>query len=269
MDNRRLTALDILRRLPKTNCRECGTNTCLAFATKVIGDRKPLTDCPYLDRSAVADLSAGIKIAQSPPESDPERALLEVKRKVRELDFAEAAARLGLKMVGDRLRVHVLGRIFDVDPNGDLHTIGHINHWLHGPLLHYILHSEGRDIVGEWIPYSDLAGVEETAPFFAYRCEKDFGRLFDEHAELVTGILSTFGKPAANGLVDADVSIQLMPLPRVPFLYSYWKPEGEFPSRFSIHFDRSVEVNLDPRSILFLAAGIADMFTRFVATHAG
>ncbi len=41
--------LDILRLLPKTNCRECGQPTCLVFATQVSEGTKSPEDCPPLD----------------------------------------------------------------------------------------------------------------------------------------------------------------------------------------------------------------------------
>jgi Domain of unknown function (DUF3786)/Putative Fe-S cluster len=268
MESRPLNALDILRRLPRTNCRECGVGTCLAFASQVVQGQKQLRECPYLNAEAIAELSS-LPAGETVPGQNPEQALNEVKGKIRNLDFKEAAKRLGLEIVDDRLRVLMLGAIFDVDRNGDLHTLRHVNHWLHGPLLHYLLESKGKEPVGEWIPFSSLPDVDETAPFFTHFCEKAFQRLADEHTELFVGILEAFGKPTDNGLVDADVSVVLMPLPRVPFLYSYWKPEGEFPSRLSIHFDRTAIDNLDHRSIVFLATGLSEMFSRFIYTHTG
>lgn len=268
MEHRPLNALDILRRLPRTNCGECGARTCLALASMVIRNEVQLSACPYMDRQAAEELSSAA--AQQPLQGlDPARALDELKARVRELDFEEAAHRLNLDLIGGRLRVHMLGAIFDVDRYGELHTLRHINHWLHGPLLNYVLSSAGRELVGEWIPFSSLPEVEETAPFFQHRCEAAFRRLADEHTELFISILGAFGKPVENGLADADVSIALMPLPRVPFLYSYWRAEAEFPSRLSISFDRSAVHNLDHRSILFLAAGISEMLSRFIDTHGG
>jgi ArsR family metal-binding transcriptional regulator len=42
--------LDILKRLPMTNCRQCGEPTCMVFAVKVSqGDKTP-EQCPALDR---------------------------------------------------------------------------------------------------------------------------------------------------------------------------------------------------------------------------
>jgi len=40
--------LEILKLLPKTNCRECGEPTCMVFATRVAEGAKGLEDCPAL-----------------------------------------------------------------------------------------------------------------------------------------------------------------------------------------------------------------------------
>jgi ArsR family metal-binding transcriptional regulator len=41
--------LDILRLLPKTNCRECGQPTCMVFASQVSEGTTDVEDCPSLD----------------------------------------------------------------------------------------------------------------------------------------------------------------------------------------------------------------------------
>lgn len=40
--------LDVLKLLPKTNCRECGRPTCMVFATLVVDGIKNGNDCPSL-----------------------------------------------------------------------------------------------------------------------------------------------------------------------------------------------------------------------------
>lgn len=40
--------IDILKLLPKTNCRECGEPTCLVFATRVAEGAKGAEDCPAI-----------------------------------------------------------------------------------------------------------------------------------------------------------------------------------------------------------------------------
>ncbi|MBD3344766.1 MAG: acetyl-CoA decarbonylase/synthase complex subunit gamma [Chitinivibrionales bacterium] len=55
-----LTAMQIYKSLPKTNCKECGFPTCMAFAMQVAAKKKALADCPHASddaRSSLADAS--------------------------------------------------------------------------------------------------------------------------------------------------------------------------------------------------------------------
>lgn len=58
-----LTGLQIQKLLPKTNCKECGSNTCLAFAMKLAAKQADLSMCPYASEEAKSVLGA----ASEPP----------------------------------------------------------------------------------------------------------------------------------------------------------------------------------------------------------
>lgn len=58
-----LTGLQIQKLLPKTNCKECGSNTCLAFAMKLAAKKIDLAECPYASEEAKQILGA----ASEPP----------------------------------------------------------------------------------------------------------------------------------------------------------------------------------------------------------
>jgi len=58
-----LTGLEIYKLLPKTNCKECGFPTCLAFAMKLSQKQAELSACPYVSEEAKEALSA----AAAPP----------------------------------------------------------------------------------------------------------------------------------------------------------------------------------------------------------
>ena len=54
--------IDILRLLPKTNCRKCGLPTCMVFAAQAMEGGKGAGDCPELDddrRRQLSDYLAG------------------------------------------------------------------------------------------------------------------------------------------------------------------------------------------------------------------
>lgn len=58
-----LTGLDIYKKLPKTNCGDCGLPTCLAFAMKLAGGQAKLEACPHVSEQAKAELAD----ASAPP----------------------------------------------------------------------------------------------------------------------------------------------------------------------------------------------------------
>ncbi len=59
----KLTGLQIFKMLPNKNCKECGFQTCLAFAMKLAGKQAALDACPYVSDAARETLGA----AAAPP----------------------------------------------------------------------------------------------------------------------------------------------------------------------------------------------------------
>jgi len=58
-----LKGLDIFKLTPKTNCKECGNPTCMAFAMKVAQGAVAIEKCPHMSADALETLSA----ATAPP----------------------------------------------------------------------------------------------------------------------------------------------------------------------------------------------------------
>jgi acetyl-CoA decarbonylase/synthase complex subunit gamma len=58
-----LTGIQIFKLLPKTNCKECGVPTCLAFAMNLASGKAELDDCPYVSDEAREQLAE----ASAPP----------------------------------------------------------------------------------------------------------------------------------------------------------------------------------------------------------
>ena len=58
-----LTGLEIFKQLPKTNCKDCGQPTCLAFAMSLAGGKASLDACPHVSAAAKEALDS----ASAPP----------------------------------------------------------------------------------------------------------------------------------------------------------------------------------------------------------
>jgi acetyl-CoA decarbonylase/synthase complex subunit gamma len=58
-----LSGIQIYKKLPQTNCKDCGFPTCLAFAMKLAAKQVELSLCPHVSEEAAAELSE----ASAPP----------------------------------------------------------------------------------------------------------------------------------------------------------------------------------------------------------
>ena len=58
-----LSGLEIFKKLPKTNCKDCGFPTCLAFAMQLAAGKIELDKCPHISEEAKEALSE----ASQPP----------------------------------------------------------------------------------------------------------------------------------------------------------------------------------------------------------
>ena len=63
-----LTGLEIYKHLPKTNCKDCGFPTCLAFAMKMATKQVSLDKCPHV--TAAGQGGAGVVLAAAHPTGD-------------------------------------------------------------------------------------------------------------------------------------------------------------------------------------------------------
>ena len=263
----KLNHLEIYKLLDKSNCRQCGVPSCLAFAAAVLRGDKNLSDCPRLDESVLERLG-GETESQRPQTDDREQMLEGLQERIRSADLASLADRLGGAWLGDRLAIKCLGKDFCVDRDGQMTSACHNNRWVRVPLLAYIIHCSGREPGGDWVHLKELSGGGATwAGLFAQRCEKPLKELVDKHTDLFELIVDIFeGKPA-GGSFDSDIAVIIQPLPKLPVLICYWKKEADLDSSLSLFFDSSASANLNIESIYTLGVGLLTMFEKIVLTH--
>jgi len=259
------THLDVYQLLPKTNCRQCGVATCLAFAVAVIQGQKNLGDCPYLEGSAQEAEVA----TQAPAGNDPdmERAIQAMRDQAAAMDLEDAAPRLGGSYRNGRLIIPIMGKDFAVDGQGVISSNCHVNRWLTGPLLDYVVNGQGVDPTGEWLPLRDLKGGDDWWRLFGQRCEKPLKKVVDGYTGLMEDMVDIFSGQPAPEMFDSDIAVVLRPFPKVPILLCYFKPEEGMGSDMHVFFDASVQHNLTIDSVYVLGVGLVTMFERIAQTH--
>lgn len=253
--------------LDKTNCRKCNEPTCLAFAAAVFQGKRDAGECPSLDPELAARFETSEPQNPRAPENDREKALLALKKHISGIDLAAAARRLGEPFEAGRLTIKVLGKDVAVDAAGNLYSDIHLHAWVAVPLLHYVLHGKGTEPGGRWVPLRELEGGRDWAPLFGQRCEKPLKRIADSYTDLFSDMLDLFAGKTAAAFRDSDIAILLRPLPKLPLLICYWRPEEGIDSELNLFFDATATENLPIGSIYTLATGLVVMFEKLALRH--
>jgi hypothetical protein len=264
----RMSALEIFKHTARSNCGECGAATCMAFCAQAAAGQKDPAQCPYLPERIRDEIRQRAGAAASNQAANRPEAMIELIRgRMREADFEQAAHRLGGSVNGERLSFHCLGRIFELDRDGRMYSMCHVNSWVHVALLLYVLQGKGLDPRGDWVTFSQLKEARDWERFFNHRCLAAMHRTADDHPELFLDIIELFGKQYQAESPSSPHSVVLYPLPKVPFLIRYTPREGDFESTLSLLFDRTIESNLRAEGTYLLGAGLVEMFNRIIERH--
>jgi hypothetical protein len=260
------TLMDVFKLLEKSNCRKCNEKTCLAFAAAVIGGRRPLSDCPLVDPEIAREVDG-----QAPKrvnvQQEVENQLAKLKAQLRQVDFTDAARRIGAAYDGRKLVVKVMGKDFGLDAGGTVYTDIHTNPWVTAPIVNYILHCKGTPVKGEWVPLRELPSGADWYRLFGQRCEKPMQKVADGYPDLFSDLVDLFNGRPAGEQFQSDVAMVLFPLPLVPLLVCYWHAEDGMDSNLNLFFDVTAEENLGIDGLYALGTGITRMFEKLALRH--
>ena len=261
-------AMEIYQHLDKSNCRECGEKTCLAFAGAVYTGRRDISECPKLSREIIQQLSGAPANHQTPEESRYEYLKI-LEKEISNIDLAEAAKRIGAEFHDNRLKLKILGKAFSVDTKGNLSTDIHVNAWVAIPFLNYILYGTGVQPTGNWISFRELKDGKERYPLFRKRCEEAIKQIADRYTDLFDDMIHLFSGQQVEKQFESDISVVLHPLPRVPIMICYWLPEGALASSLNLFFDETADKNLNIDAVYTLGAGLTQMLEKISLRHGG
>ena len=201
------------------------------------------------------------------PTDERENAIDDLKKAMAGLDLEEAARRTGGQFAGGKLTVRILGKDFGVDNQGALYADIHVNPWVAGPFLDYVLFGKGVPPTGQWLSYRELKKGREGYPLFKKRCEDAMKRVADVYPDLFDDMVHLFSGRQVEQQFQSDISVVLHPLPKVPIMICYWFPEEGMESTLNLFFDKSAEENLSIGSAFAIGVGLAQMFTKLAQRH--
>ena len=264
-----VSAIELYQATPRTNCKECGYSTCLAFATRVIVEKKPLEACPYLNIEKRKELESRILEQQSKGvyvKRDLYKITADhIRERLKDHDFPSVAKGLGADFLERDGEPFLLFRYLNKDcllSKREIFLEDSItgDHW-HNILLYNYVHVAGNaPLKGEWIPIDNIPGNIPKKPELEQGCEQKIASHFKGEIPRLQIAASALGGGEAGDAEHADAAFTFLPLPKVPFFMLFWDhvPQEEFPARVKVLFDRSVTHYLDVESLVFLAEKFAE-----------
>jgi hypothetical protein len=265
-----LSVVDLYKNiLPKTNCRDCGFPTCLAFASMVVSEKHPLSGCPHLVPDTLArceeELARQYAEGKWLKKDLAEEALKWARSRASSLDVNDLPERLGGELIrmgqetGLRLPyfsgfLHIVGtsiRRSDGSEFSRLEQVFVLNHLAQG----------GRaKPSGRWKGFVEFPNtVSKQVSMRAQVEEPLIERFTGKKEELRRCALRLGATPLGEG--SADVAVLFTPLPRVPVSLLFWDaPPGEnLQAQVKLMFDETILEHLDIESIVFLSERIRQM----------
>lgn len=259
-------AMEIFALLDRSNCRQCGKPTCLAFAGAVFTGQIGIERCPKLPPEVTARYARGVRTG-SATEPGPADDLQKLQDQIATIDLAAAARRIGARFTSGRLTLPVLGKPFSVDANGRLSADIHINPWVAVPFLLHVLKGKGTPPSGNWVSYRELADARARHALFEKRCEAVLKRLADTYTDLFDDLVHLFSARRVAPAFASDISVLLHPLPLVSVMICYWGPDDGLTSSLHVFFDRTADDNLGADAVFTLGTGLAQMFEKLSIRH--
>ncbi len=260
------STVEILKLLDKSNCKKCNEPTCLAFAASVFKGDRQLNECLNLSEEIIEQYAGKVEKRVS-YEQDIENGIEALKNRITSIDFSSTAERLNADFFNGRLTIKILGKNLSIDSKGEIITDIHVHPWLMGPVFSYVLEGGGSEISGEWVPLRELPGGKEWRGLFGQRCEKPLKKVADTYPALFEDMIHIFNGKQVENHYASDISLVLYPLPKVPMLICYWKPEDGLESDLNLFFDSTAEDNLNIESIYALGTGLVIMFEKIALRH--
>ena len=263
-----LQILELLKMLPRTNCRDCGLPTCMAFATHVLREGKDPVACPHWRPEDLAYVQQRLA-EQGSDTAYPDHLFSArdfVRQKIAAYNLADLAPDLGAELVAGAepltLKIKLLGRECLVNKEKVVGPKDNLEQdlWEHVLLYNYVAEAGSRPLTGKWVPMESLPGSLAKRKAFVSGCEEKLAAHFAGKGMALHRALCQLEAEFPDLPGNADVAACFKPLPKIPFQLLFWDgdPEDGFPAQVKVLFDETVLSYLDIESLVFLGEKTAE-----------
>lgn len=263
-----LSVVDLYKKvLPKTNCKECGFLTCLAFASMVVSEKHPLQNCPHIAHEVLAwaekELEEQYCQGKWLKKDMASEALQLAKDKIATEDLKKIGERAGGKMERDLLVLPYLNGYLHIDRNGVRDEAG--NELSRNEQTFVYIHmammakAEAAKPTGNLKSFKEFSNTVSKAVSMRNHVEEPLKKAFSGNlATLQSACLQCGGTDVKDHYESPNLAFSFQVFPSVAVTLLFWEAGENFDADVKLLFDETVTGHLDIEAIMFLSEYLAD-----------
>jgi len=260
-----MTAVEIYKLLPKTNCGACGLPSCFGFAAKLATHQASPEDCGNMRAEASELLRTADANRPDSPGTVYEQALTSLQPKIQALDFRKVALLFGVTFrAPDNLEVTFLNETYRVtkDKIMDFYDREPLP-WISILIYNHLCMPDPPEMSGEWITFSSVPASHAKDKAWAGHVEDVIAKCFSGKVDALKTVCEKFGgcKAEMSGSHDAAYEFRFFPHYPVLLLFYDAAPEEDFPAQCKLLLDRTAPRYLDIESMVVLGEEFASRLT--------
>ncbi len=261
-----LSVVDLYRDvLPRTNCKDCGFPTCMAFASKVVAEKYPLKNCPHVSAEILerCEKELAEQYAQGKwlKRDLAEDALAWAKTRAASMKLEKLPGRIGGEIVTHHERQglklpYFNGHVFICGLDISRMDGGELTRWEQVFILNHLAQGGSSDPKGRWKGFVQFPNTVSKVITMTRQVEEPLSERFTgKKDELVSRSMDMGGELVRDMEGSADAAILFKPLPKVPVVLLFWDrvPSEDFQGQVKLMFDETATEHLDIESIVFLS----------------
>jgi len=267
-----LSVVDIYSKLlPKTNCKECGHSTCLAFASMVVSEKYPLKNCPYIDQdkliSAEKELEAQYSEGKWTKRDMAQDALNWAKERASSMKISDLPDRIGGKLIYENneemLELPYFKGFLIIHSDKIRHKDGgDLTRWEQVFIFNHMAQGGTSTPTGKWKGLQEFPNTVSKIKSMKTHVETPLIKKFKKNSKELIRIGEEIGGQLIKGThTNADVSFLFQPLPKIPVMLNFWDEDiaDNFEAEVKLLFDETIVDHLDIESIMFLSERIKQL----------
>ncbi len=262
-----LSVVDLYTKvLPRTNCRDCGHPTCLAFASMVVSEKLPLAKCPHLSPETVARyqpiLDAQHAEGRWTKKDMAADALQWARERSADMRLEDLPGRIGGRLVRTAdgqpaLELPYFTETVVIRPDGIQKKDGTaLNRWEQVFIYNHLAQGGSALPAEDWRGFEQIPNTVSKIKSMQRHVEAPLVARFRGRLQALAEAARSLGARDVTGQVgSADAAFQFQPLPRIPLLLLFWDeaPADGLAAGVKLLFDATITEHLDIESILFLS----------------